>query len=98
MQEIGLEEKIRPIMQGHPTTENRLIYANGKLHKLPSPSTPKSKYFFMMEPFKFPLALAGMKDLIASSKKCDDDSLYSFVQRRFGKDVAKYAVGMSCER
>ena len=93
LQDIGLESKIRPIKKGHPTTENRLIYAEGKLHKLPSPSTPKWRFFQKMEPFKLPLVCAGLKDLITSSKPCEDDSLYNFVQRRFGKEVAMYAVG-----
>ena len=93
VEEIGLGTKIRPIKKGHPTTENRLIYANGKLHKLPSPSTSIWKYLSKMDPFKLPLAFAGLKDLIATSKPCQDDSLYDFVQRRFGKEVAKYAVG-----
>ena len=46
-----------------------------------------------MEPFKLPLVCAGINDLVTSSKTCEDDSLYNFVQRRFGKEVAEYAVG-----
>ena len=36
-----------------------------------------------------PLVCAGIKDLVTSSKTCEDDSLYNFVQRRFGKEVAR---------
>ena len=93
VQEIGLRNKVRPIKKGHPATENRLIYADGKLHKLPSPSTSKWKYFLKMDPFKLPLVCAGLKDLIAFSESREDDSLYNFVKRRFGKEIAMYAVG-----
>ena len=26
------------------------------------------------------------------SKKCDDDSIYEFVKRRFGRDLADFAI------
>ena len=92
IQDLGLESKVRPIIKGHPTTKNRLIYVDGKLHKLPSSFW---SLFTKLEPFKFPLFLAGIKDFVTSPKYCEDDSLYNFVQRRFGADIAQYAAGIN---
>ena len=91
IQELGLESRVRPIIKGHPTTKNRLVYVDGKLHKLPSSFW---SIFRKLEPFKYPLFFAGVKDLLTAPQICEDDSMYNFVQRRFGADIAQYAVGM----
>ena len=46
-----------------------------------------------MEPFRLPLFCAGLKDLITPPQYCEDDSMYNFAQRRFGTELAKYAIG-----
>ncbi len=59
------------------------------MHRLPS---SMASLFRPLEPFSKPLFLAGVKDLLTPRKKCDDDSVYDFAARRFGEDVAKFAV------
>ena len=90
VQELGLESKVRPIIAGHATTKNRLIYVDGKLHKLPSSVL---SLFRKLDPFKLPLFCAGIKDLVTPKQACDDDSMFNFVERRFGPDIAKFAIG-----
>ena len=36
--------------------------------------------------------MSGIKDLMTPQKICQDESLFDFVSRRLGKDVAKYAI------
>lgn len=36
--------------------------------------------------------MAAWKDLTTPAKKCSDDSIYDFVARRFGPDIARYAI------
>ena len=63
---------------------------DGQLHRLPSSlwSTLRP-----LKPFRRPLALAALRDLLAPAERgLSDDSLYEFVSRRFGADVAQFAV------
>ncbi len=62
------------------------MLVDGKLHKLPS---SLGSLFRRLPPFSHPLALSALTDLSTPPKKCEDDSLYDFVARRFGEDVAK---------
>ena len=89
VEELGLADKVHPIAYGHPTTQNRLILVDGKLHKLPA---SLGSVITKLDP-KFPLISAGLNDLITPAKKCEDDSLYDFTHRRFGAEVAEYAIG-----
>ena len=36
--------------------------------------------------------MSGIKDLMTPQKICKDESLFDFVSRRLGHDVAKYAI------
>ena len=35
-QELGLADAVRPVTYDHPSSTNRMILVQGKLHKLPS--------------------------------------------------------------
>ena len=48
--------------------------------------------FRTLPPFSKPLAFAALADLRSPKVSNTDESLYSFVSRRFGTEVAKYAV------
>ena len=89
VEELGLSDSVRPVPYGHPSSSNRLVLVDGKLHKLPS--TLRS-VFRNLPPFSRPLAMAVFKDLLAPRVKCEDTSLYEFVSRRLGADIAQYAV------
>ncbi|CAG9559511.1 unnamed protein product [Danaus chrysippus] len=89
LQDLGLSEHISAIKPDHPAAKNRMIYVNNSLHLLPS--SIKS-VFQKTEPFSKPLIYAALNDLKNPHKELKDDSIYNFVERRFGKEIADYAV------
>ncbi|XP_065083231.1 protoporphyrinogen oxidase [Ochlerotatus camptorhynchus] len=91
IEEVGLAEEVYPIYSNHVAARNRMIYAKGKLNMLPSSLSGVLK---IVPPFTKPLFFAGFKDLFAGRSKIplEDETMYSFVDRRFGKEIADYAV------
>ena len=89
IEELGLSDKVRPVSYGHPSSSNRHVLVDGKLHKLPSTFW---SVFKNLPPFSRPLAMAVFKDLCSPRIQCEDTSLYEFVSRRLGADIAQYAV------
>ncbi len=90
VEQLGLSKKINPIITGHPATVNRMVYVDGQLCKLPS---DLKSLFTRQKPFTKPLVFAGIKEFFTPQKKItDDESLFDFVERRFGHEVAKYAI------
>ena len=84
--EIGLSDVLTT---ASPAAKNRFIYWNGKLHKLPSKPpqalqmsllSPRAKLRALREPF------------IAKGPGADDESVYAFMERRFGREVADRLV------
>lgn len=89
MQDLGLSEHIVPIKPDHPAAKNRMIYVNNHLHTLPS----SFKGVFQKNgPFTKPLIYALFNDIKQPNKLLEDDSIYNFVERRFGKEIADYAI------
>lgn len=66
-----------------------MVQVDGKLHKLPN---SLKTIFTKSPPFSKPLVLSALRDLMTSKVINDDESLFSFVNRRFGHEVAKYAI------
>lgn len=66
-----------------------MIYVNGELHTLPS---SLGEVFIQKTPFSKPLAAALLHDLKAEKKVLSDESIYSFVERRFGSELADYVI------
>lgn len=89
MQDLGLSEHIVPIKPDHPAAKNRMIYVNNNLHLLPS---SLKGVFQTNRPFSKPLIYALFNDIRQPNKLMDDDSIYNFVERRFGKEIADYAI------
>lgn len=89
VEDLGLADLVRPLNKTHPSAQNRLIYVNNKLHKLPS---SLGGLFKTHSPFTKPLIFSILHDLKAKSISKTDDSLYEFTARRFGKEVADYAI------
>ncbi|KAL1131539.1 hypothetical protein AAG570_011156 [Ranatra chinensis] len=89
VEDLGLATKVVPVLKTHPTAKNRLIYVGGKLHRLP---TDLAGLFSTVPPFSRPLALGALKDLFTPRKSCEDDTIYDFVCRRFGEELAEYLV------
>ena len=86
---LKLNDKIIPIDTSHPAARNRLIYVNKKLHVLPN---SLSSMLRVNEPFKRRLFSLMWNDLRAPKVQIEDESIYSFVERRLGKDVADYLI------
>ncbi|XP_059469670.1 protoporphyrinogen oxidase [Neocloeon triangulifer] len=89
IEDLGLEDKVKPISRDHPAAKNRLIFAKGKLHPLPNSF---SGLFQTRPPFEKPLAACVWTDFKAERKLLTDESSYDFIRRRFGQDVADYAI------
>lgn len=89
VEDLGLTDLVKPINTKHPTAQNRLIYVNNKLHKLPS---SLGGLFKTHSPFTKPLIFSILHDLKAKPVLKTDDSLYDFTCRRFGKEMADYAI------
>lgn len=91
IEEIGLGDQVYPIYSNHVAARNRMIYAKGKLNMLPS---DLSGVVRTVPPFTKPLFMAGFKDLFAGRSKepMEDETMYSFVDRRFGREIADYAI------
>uniref|UniRef100_A0A1B6L6C7 Protoporphyrinogen oxidase n=1 Tax=Graphocephala atropunctata TaxID=36148 RepID=A0A1B6L6C7_9HEMI len=89
IEELNLSEKLIATPSSHPTARNRLIYANKKLHALPS---SLFSLFTICSPFSKPLILSAFKDLTTAKVAKNDESIYCFVERRFGKEIADYAI------
>lgn len=88
-EELGLADQVRGISYSHPSAKNRMLMVDGKLHKLPN---SVKTLFTKSPPFSKPLVLSGVRDLMAPRIVNNDESLFSFVNRRFGHEVAKYAI------
>ncbi|KAJ8733553.1 hypothetical protein PYW08_001851 [Mythimna loreyi] len=89
MQDLGLSEHIAPITPDHPAAKNRMIYVRNNLYILPSNLI---SVFKKNQPFSKPLIYALFNDIKSPYKELQDDSIYNFVERRFGKEIADYAI------
>lgn len=89
--ELGLNDQVVPISSNSPAALNRMIYVNGKLHTLPNSLV---SLLTKQEPFSKPLLRFLLNDVIVRGKYIEenDESLYSFVNRRFGTEVADYLI------
>ncbi|XP_065372378.1 protoporphyrinogen oxidase [Calliphora vicina] len=86
-----LQVPIEGIKSSHAAAKNRMIYAKGKLCMLPNSLGGAMK---TIPPFSQPLMMAVWNDLMAGAKKIKygDESIYDFVHRRFGSEIADYAI------
>ncbi|XP_052866525.1 protoporphyrinogen oxidase [Anopheles cruzii] len=91
IEDLGLADQVYSINSNHTAARNRMIYAKGQLNLLPSSIGGLLK---TVPPFTKPLYFAAFHDLLAGRSKeaLQDESMYSFVERRFGKEIADYAI------
>lgn len=89
--ELGLNNDILPIKSNHPAAKNRLLAVNKQLHALPSSLLGM---FRTNPPFTKPLIFGLLHDMKHSyaSEQLADDTMYNFVHRRFGKEIADYLI------
>ncbi|XP_058981410.1 protoporphyrinogen oxidase-like [Musca domestica] len=86
-----LQLPIEAVTSSHVAAKNRMIYAKGQLCMLPN---SLKGVLQTIPPFSQPLAMALFNDLKSGPKKIKfgDESIYDFVSRRFGKELADYAI------
>lgn len=91
IEDLQLQDSLNPISRNHVAAKNRMIYAHGQLCMLPSSF---SSIFKKLPPFSKPLVSVAIHDLLAgpSASKLQDESIYSFTERRFGTEAAKYLI------
>uniref|UniRef100_A0A7V5CUE7 Coproporphyrinogen III oxidase n=1 Tax=Acidobacterium capsulatum TaxID=33075 RepID=A0A7V5CUE7_9BACT len=79
--ELGLEEQLMPTAPGERTT---YVWSGGKLHPLPMGVTPMLRSKLISWPGKLRM---GAEALIPPRSVEEDESLASFVGRRFGREA-----------
>lgn len=91
IEDLQLQHSLTPIARNHVAAKNRMIFAGGHLCMLPSSLL---SIFQKLPPFSKPLISAAMHDLFAepSASRLEDESIYSFAERRFGTEAAKYLI------
>ncbi|XP_076749661.1 protoporphyrinogen oxidase isoform X3 [Xylocopa sonorina] len=94
IEELDLSCKIIPIKMHHAAVKNRYVYADNALHSVPN----SLKSIFTKNTLLNRSMISVLwKDFRAPKASKDDESVYSFVERRFGKDMAeKMAAPVFC--
>lgn len=91
LENLGMQESVVPVHRSHAAAKNRMIYAKNQLCLLPN---GPAGIFKKIPPFSRPLLFAGLKDIFTGRSKTplEDESLYDFFERRFGKELADYVI------
>ncbi|KAI8360515.1 hypothetical protein B0O80DRAFT_381321, partial [Mortierella sp. GBAus27b] len=77
---LGLDSRVEPVPKTSPSAKNRYIYAHNKLQMLPT-----SLAGALTHPLLAPKLPRASLDLFKGGCRQDDESIESFVNRRFGK-------------
>lgn len=85
IEDLQLSDKLIGIKLNHPAAKNRFIYTDGALHRLPNDLKGLFKTISLLDR---PLISRIWTDLWAPKVSKEDESIYSFVQRRLGQDIA----------
>lgn len=85
VEDLQLTDKLIRIGNSHPIAKNRMIYSEQALHMLPTSLKGLFKTISLLDR---PLVSCLWTDLTAPRITKEDESIYSFVQRRLGRDIA----------
>ncbi|XP_050785838.1 protoporphyrinogen oxidase isoform X2 [Gopherus flavomarginatus] len=91
--ELGLDADVLPVPGDHPASKNRYLYVSRALHRLPSGIGGVLR---TVPPFTRPLLWSGLRELAAPRGTQPDETIHSFVSRRFGKELADIAIDSLC--
>ncbi|CAG9812030.1 unnamed protein product [Chironomus riparius] len=91
IEKLGIDDKVVPVHRSHVAAKNRMVYAKNKVCMMPNGPGGLIK---TIPPFSKPLFFAGLKDIFTGKSKVplEDESIYDFIARRFGKEIADYAI------
>ncbi|KAJ3180839.1 oxygen-dependent protoporphyrinogen oxidase [Gaertneriomyces sp. JEL0708] len=86
--QLGLQSEVVTTSKTSPAALNRYIYQNSLLQKLPSSALEILSPFNDKTPALKGLLLSILREPFVRPSTLKDESIHSFVQRRFGKNVA----------
>lgn len=90
IERLGLSDAIVSVNRKHASAKNRMIYVNKELCSLPSSA---GGLFTTRPPFKRPLIFSILGDLLVGrTPPRSDESIYDFIKRRFGHEMADYLI------
>lgn len=91
IEKLNIDDKVVPVHRSHVAAKNRMIYAKDQVCLMPN---GLGGIFKTIPPFTKPLLFAGIKDIFTGKSKVplEDESIYDFVARRFGQEIADYAI------
>lgn len=92
-EELGLQSRILPVGSHSQTAKTNFILSNGKLHPLPRDISP---FFRKTPPFSKPLLSYVFNEFMTKQTALEDESVYSFIKRRIGKDVSDFVFDPMC--
>ncbi|XP_003740594.1 protoporphyrinogen oxidase [Galendromus occidentalis] len=91
IEQLGLEKELIPVAPN--TLRGRLIYYDNGLHWLPSTFGDLVK---IRKPFTVPLIFPVAREILRKPEASEDESLHSFVRRRFNAQLADYVIDPMC--
>ncbi|KAF9168554.1 oxygen-dependent protoporphyrinogen oxidase [Actinomortierella ambigua] len=84
VRELGLDGEVAPVPKTSPAAKNRFIYARNKLHMVPT-----SLAGLLTHPLVAPKIPRASLDLVLPQiTELEDESIESFVTRRFGRGIS----------
>ncbi|XP_072887074.1 protoporphyrinogen oxidase isoform X2 [Hemitrygon akajei] len=91
--ELALDTDVIPVSYSNNASKNRYLFVGGQLCKLPSNIRST---FYRLPPFSQPLACSLAREPFVTRGKETDESVHHFCTRRFGEEMAIYAVDSLC--
>ncbi|XP_059805863.1 protoporphyrinogen oxidase isoform X3 [Hypanus sabinus] len=91
--ELALDTDVIPVTYSNNASKNRYLFVGGQLCKLPSNIRST---FYRLPPFSQPLAYSLAREPFVTRGKETDESVHHFCTRRFGEEMAIYAVDSLC--
>ncbi|XP_046543186.1 protoporphyrinogen oxidase-like isoform X2 [Haliotis rubra] len=92
-EELGLSNQILPCLSTSAAAKNRFLFIDGQIHALPN---SLKSILRTQAPFTKPMILSGLKELLTKKGDNSDETVHAFVARRFGAELADYAVDPMC--
>ncbi|XP_041036592.1 protoporphyrinogen oxidase isoform X2 [Carcharodon carcharias] len=91
--DLGLDSDVLPVTYRDVASKNRYLFVGGKLCKLPSSFMSA---FVTRPPFTQPIISSLLREPFIRRGTHQDESVHSFVTRRFGKELAEIAIDSLC--
>ncbi|KAI8906531.1 Protoporphyrinogen oxidase [Powellomyces hirtus] len=90
--QLNLQDEVLTTAKTSPAAINRYIYKDARLHQLPTSPLELLAPWKQKSPLLKGLVLSLLKEPFVAASKASDESIHSFVSRRFGQNVADNLV------